>query len=137
MHFEGFEILKKLVIDLDGTLTIEPTNDYKKARPNKDLIHVLNSYKAQGYYIVIFTARNMRTYKGEIGKINVHTLPIIIDWLKENNVPYDELIVGKPWCGKDGFYIDDRAVRPNEFIEMSESEIISMLSDAKKNRQIF
>jgi capsule biosynthesis phosphatase len=131
------EILKKLVIDLDGTLTIEPTSDYRQARPNKDLIRVLNSYKARGYYIVIFTARNMRTFDGEIGKINVHTLPIIIDWLKENDVPYDEVIVGKPWCGKDGFYIDDRALRPNEFIEMSESEIISMLSGAKKNGQLF
>jgi len=129
--------LKKLVIDLDGTLTIEPTSDYRQARPNKDLIRVLNSYKARGYYIVIFTARNMRTFDGEIGKINVHTLPIIIDWLKENDVPYDEVIVGKPWCGKDGFYIDDRALRPNEFIEMSESEIISMLSGAKKNGQLF
>ena len=79
----------------------------------------------------------MRTFDGEIGKINVHTLPIIIDWLKENDVPYDEVIVGKPWCGKDGFYIDDRALRPNEFIEMSESEIISMLSGAKKNGQLF
>ena len=129
--------MKKLVIDLDGTLTIEPTSDYRQARPNKDLIRVLNSYKARGYYIVIFTARNMRTFDGEIGKINVHTLPIIIDWLKENDVPYDEVIVGKPWCGKDGFYIDDRALRPNEFIEMSESEIISMLSGAKKNGQLF
>ena len=129
--------MKKLVIDLDGTLTIEPTRDYRQARPNKDLIRVLNSYKARGYYIVIFTARNMRTFDGEIGKINVHTLPIIIDWLKENDVPYDEVIVGKPWCGKDGFYIDDRALRPNEFIEMSESEIISMLSGAKKNGQLF
>ncbi len=45
----------------------------------------------------------MRTYEGNVGKINVNTLPIIIDWLERHNVPYDEIYVGKPWCGHDGF----------------------------------
>lgn len=47
-----------------------------------------------GFSIVIMTARNMRTFDGNIGKINIHTLPVIIDWLNENNIPYDEVIVG-------------------------------------------
>lgn len=69
------------------------------------------------------TARNMRTYEGNIGKINIHTLPIIIDWLNKHNVPFDEIIVGKPWCGNEGFYVDDRAVRPDEFSRMSMDEL--------------
>ena len=44
-----------------------------------------------------------------------NTLPIIKDWLLANNVPYDEIIIGKPWCGMNGFYVDDRAIGPSEF----------------------
>jgi capsule biosynthesis phosphatase len=70
----------------------------------------------------------MRTYNGDIGKINVHTLPIILDFLEKYNIPHDEVIVGKPWCGFGGMYVDDRAIRPSEFIKMTENDLQSLLS---------
>lgn len=76
-----------------------------------------------GFEIVIHSSRNMKTYQGNIGKINKYTLPIIINWLEQNQVPYDEIYIGKPWCGEDGFYIDDRSVRPDEFINLTYQEI--------------
>ncbi|MGL5471486.1 MAG: capsular biosynthesis protein, partial [Shewanella sp.] len=82
---------------------------------------------ALGFSITISTARNMRTYDGNVGKINIHTLPIITEWLAKHQVPYDEILVGKPWCGKEGFYIDDRAVRPSEFATLSLYEINDLL----------
>lgn len=69
----------------------------------------------------------MRTYDGNIGKINANTLPVIVDWLSRHSVPYDEIHVGKPWCGDDGFYVDDKAVRPSEFARMSLEEIRAVL----------
>lgn len=119
--------MKKLIVDLDGTLTQANTSDYKRVLPRLDVIQQLVRYKEQGFEIVISTARNMRTYEGNIGKINIHTLPIITEWLEEHNVPYDEILVGKPWCGHDGFYIDDRAVRPSEFANLSFEEINQLL----------
>lgn len=119
--------MKKLIVDLDGTLTQANTSDYKSVLPRLDVIQQLVRYKEQGFEIVISTARNMRTYEGNIGKINIHTLPIITEWLEEHNVPYDEILVGKPWCGHDGFYIDDRAVRPSEFANLSFEEINQLL----------
>src|SRR5438309_10306589 len=89
---------------------------YEHAVPNLPLIAKLRDYKAQGFEIVISTSRNMRTYAGNVGKINANTLPVILAWLKKHDVPYDEVYVGKPWCGEDGFYVDDKAVRPAEFI---------------------
>lgn len=89
-------------------------------------------YKELGYTITIFTARNMNTFSGNIGKINVHTMPVIIDWLNRNNIPYDEIIVGKPWCGTNGFYVDDKAIRPSEFISLSETEIAELLDKEVK-----
>ena len=123
--------MKKLVIDLDGTLTTANTTDYRLVAPNCDVIDKLIEYRQQGFSITIFTARNMRTYEGNIGKINIHTLPIIVEWLEKYNVPYDEIILGKPWCGHDGFYIDDRAIRPSEFTSLSVDKINSLLDKEK------
>ncbi|CAM7136402.1 HAD hydrolase family protein [Escherichia coli] len=120
--------MKKLIVDLDGTITTADTSDYKNVSPNIELIKQLIEYKKNGFSITICTARNMRTYDGNIGKINIHTLPLITEWLDSHEVPYDEIIVGKPWCGKEGFYIDDRAIRPSEFISLSFEEITSIIN---------
>lgn len=121
--------MKKIVIDLDGTITKNLNRDYKNAKPNVEVIETLRKYKADGFAINIATSRNMRTYKGNVGMINVHTLPIIIGWLKEHDVPFDEIFVGKPWCGFDGFYVDDKTVRPSEFSALTYENIIALLAD--------
>ena len=123
--------MKNIVIDLDGTLTIDSEEPYDKKPINNEVLAQLNNYKEMGFNIIIFTSRNMRTYEGNVGKINIHTLPTIIEWLEKHNVPYDEIQVGKPWCGFDGFYIDDKAVRPSEFASNSYEEIQEIL--AKEN----
>lgn len=124
--------MKRLVVDLDDTLTINnPDLSYGEKEPNLSLIAKLREYKAQGFDILIQTARNMRTYQGAVGKINAHTLPVVIDWLRKHDVPYDEIYVGKPWCGTEGFYIDDRAVRPSEFLSLTLDEINALIETHK------
>ena len=123
--------MKKLIVDLDGTITMANTNDYQNVLPNKELIEKLKEYKSKGFEIVISTARNMRTHRGNVGKINVYTLPLIIEWLEKHKVPYDEILVGKPWCGHEGFYIDDRAIRPSEFNALSFEEITALIEKEK------
>lgn len=120
--------MKRLIMDLDNTITIHGARDYRSAVPNLPVIKRMREYKDMGFDIVISTSRNMRTYEGNIGKINANTLPIIIDWLRDHEVPYDEIIVGKPWCGTDGFYVDDRAVRPDEFAVLDYDDIRKMIS---------
>lgn len=124
--------MKRIVIDLDGTITSAETSDYVNVAPNPAVIDAIRRYRDLGFEIVIFSSRNMRTYKGEIGKINVHTLPIIMDWLERHDVPFDEVIVGKPWCGIDGFYVDDKTVRPSEFAALGHDEIRALLAAEKK-----
>jgi len=120
--------MKNLIIDLDNTLTIGEASDYKNVKPNINTIKTLKSYKEKGFKITIFTSRNMRTYEGNIGKINIYTLPIILEWLDKYDIPFDEVVVGKPWCGNDGFYIDDKAIRPSEFNSLSYEDIQKLLS---------
>ncbi|BCV64704.1 hypothetical protein TUM17387_00630 [Shewanella carassii] len=123
--------MKRLIVDLDGTLTLGDSKDYSAVSPRLDVITKLREYQAQGFDIVISTARNMRTFEGNVGKINIHTLPVITAWLDKHQVPYDEILVGKPWCGHEGFYIDDRAVRPSEFAELSREQIEELLENDK------
>lgn len=125
--------MKKIVLDLDDTICFTENSDYKNSTPNYKLIKQISYYKEIGFYIIIATSRNMRTYDGNIGKINVNTLPIIIEWLDTNNVPYDEIIVAKPWCGFDGFYVDDKAIRPDEFINLDYEQIINLVKRNNNN----
>lgn len=115
--------MKRLIMDLDNTITSTSDGDYYNSKPIEGVIEKIRTYKAQGFEIVISSSRNMRTYDGNVGKININTIPVIIEWLNRYEVPYDELYIGKPWCGFDGFYVDDRAIRPDEFISLTYSEI--------------
>ena len=121
--------MKRLVFDLDGTLTHDDASvSYAERPPNLAMVEKLRAYRAEGFEIVICSARNMRTYEGQIGKINANTLPVILDWLTRHEIPFDEVHVGKPWCGADGFYVDDKAVRPSEFLALSHAEIQALLA---------
>ncbi|PLW79483.1 capsular biosynthesis protein [Candidatus Woesearchaeota archaeon] len=118
-----------IVIDLDGTLCKHkcPDEDYSAILPNVEILNKLKEYKDKGFYIIIDTARNMKTHKANIGRINAITLKKIFSWLDKHEVPYDEIHTGKPWCGHNGFYIDDKAIRPSEFIDKSFDEIHEIL----------
>lgn len=123
--------MKRLIIDLDDTITLSATDGYANAQPNLPLIATLAHYRSRGFEIVIHTSRNMRTFEGNIGKINAHTLPVILAWLARHQVPYDEIHVGKPWCGNDGFYVDDKAIRPSEFLRYDLAGIHALLAAEK------
>ncbi|ECR5117113.1 capsular biosynthesis protein, partial [Salmonella enterica] len=123
---------KKIIIDIDMTLTKgKGPGGYEDALVNKDLVVKLKEYKEQGFMIVLNTSRNMNSYNNNIGLINKNTLPILIKWLEVNSIPYDEIYVGKPWCGHEGFYVDDKAIRPSEFINYSYDEIVEILRKEK------
>ncbi len=134
--------MKRIVIDLDHTLSATGGNEppegadathwkYEEAAVNLELVQKLRDYKQAGFDIVIHSSRNMRTYEGNVGLINVHTLPRIIGWLERHDIPFDEVIVGKPWCGTEGFYVDDRSIRPLEFQNMTYDEIVALLEREK------
>ncbi len=116
---------KTIVIDLDGTLceTKQEHQEYAEVQPRQEIVQKLREYRELGFSVVIMSARNMKTFDGDMEKINAITLPIIVQWLNKHAIPYDEVRVGKPWCGEDGFYVDDRTIRPDEFVHLSFEEI--------------
>jgi capsule biosynthesis phosphatase len=120
-----------LVVDIDGTLCPIKTSkeSYADLVPYPDMIEKLREYKNKGYKIVLFTSRNMKTYNANLGQINKYTAPVLLAWLEKWNIPFDEIHYGKPWPQHKGFYIDDRTVRPDEFLKMSETEIHALLGE--------
>lgn len=116
-----------LIFDIDNTICTTENGDYANSVPNLSIVELIRLRKDEGFYIVLFTSRNMRSYDGSIGKINKFTVPVLVDWLFKHEIPYDELIVGKPWPGPDGYYIDDRSIRPSEFLTLSHKQILSLL----------
>ena len=113
----------KIIIDLDDTICSTENGDYENSIPKENVIKKIKEYKNLGFEIIIYTSRNMRTYKGNVDLIKANTLPIIIKWLEKFDVPYDQIIVGKPWPSFGGFYVDDKAIRPDEFVKLTYSEI--------------
>jgi capsule biosynthesis phosphatase len=116
---------KVVVVDVDGTLAGRrgAGQSYAEVPPVPRVVQRIRSLQKQGYWIILYTSRNMRTHGGNIGRIMRHTAPVLVEWLARHEIPYDELHFGKPWCGNDGFYVDDRAIRPREFVTLELEEI--------------
>ncbi|WP_099466984.1 HAD family hydrolase [Konateibacter massiliensis] len=122
------------VFDIDGTICpIKKKNEeYIDLVPYKEMVERLREYRDCGARIVLFTSRNMNSYNGNIGLINANTAKVMLEWLEKWDIPYDEIIYGKPWPGHRGFYVDDRAVRPDEFLKYSEEELNEICRRSKE-----
>ncbi len=113
------------IFDIDGTICPikKKEEKYEDLIPYKEMLEKLNYYHKNGAKIVLFTSRNMNSYGGNLGLINKNTAKILLDWLDKWEIPYDEIVYGKPWPGHKGFYVDDRSVRPDEFLNYSPDQL--------------
>ena len=102
---------KRFCFDLDNTLVTQPLNagDYTSCRPIVHMVQYLRTLHVRGHYIIIHTARRMRTHQSNIGRVLADVGKLTIAQLEEYEIPYHELIFGKPYAD---FYIDDKAVLP-------------------------
>ncbi len=100
----------RICFDLDGTLceNKKPGQEYKDVLPMPGAVEYLKQLKEQGHYVIIMTARNMVTYNNNVGQIIANQAPIVIDWLKKYDMPYDELLFGKPHAD---FFVDDKGIQ--------------------------
>ena len=110
-----------IVIDIDDTICFTNHNyqdakqKYGNALPNNKVINGMRILKRQGFHIILLTARRMLTHNGDIEKIIKDVGKITTDWLERYDVPYDELIWGKPYSST--YYVDDKAMNLEEFVK--------------------
>lgn len=87
----------KLIIDLDGTICSEHKQFSRSlAAPMESAIDSLKALREMGHIIIIYSARTWEEYE------------MTVDWLLRHEVPFDQLILGKP---QGDYWIDDRAIR--------------------------
>jgi capsule biosynthesis phosphatase len=105
-----------MIVDLDGTLAVDDKRTAYPDRPlNPAIARAVAVAREQGYAVTVVTARGMRTYGNDQEAVERHVRPQVEAWLRVRHVACDGLIVGKPWCGPRGFYVDDRAMHLEEF----------------------
>lgn len=113
------------IVDIDGTLCPIKKKDerYEDLIPYASVVEKLRIYHDNGAKIILFTSRNMNSYCGNLGLINKNTAKVLLEWLDRWDIPYDEILYGKPWPGHKGFYVDDRSIRPDEFLRCNVDEL--------------
>jgi hypothetical protein len=94
----------KIVCDIDGTLIYSEilNGEYFVTGINKALVEKLNSLYKENE-IIIYTGRHWNHLNRT--QMQLHSIGLC----------YDTLVMGKPVAD---FYIDDKAVRPDEFISL-------------------
>ena len=109
----------KICIDLDDTICVpnhgesDSQRKYGDARPRKSVINKMHEWKRAGWHITIFTARRMLTHNGDVEAVKKDIGDLTTQWLVKYNVPYDELIFGKPYYD---VIVDDKALNVEDLL---------------------
>lgn len=108
-----------LVVDLDKTLcTLRKNNEsYRDVKPIEDIVNVVNDLHELGVNVMIESSRNMLTQNHNEAKVIKNIGLDTLNWL-DKYVEYDGIKFGKTigTC-----YIDDKALRPKEFMSIYNS----------------
>lgn len=109
--------------DIDDTICRHINRDYANAIPIDSTIQSMRDIRNAdtNARIILFTARGMASCKGDALAADRKNRPILEQWLTKHNVPYDQLLFGKPLAD---FYIDDKAITPTEL----ENSIVEQLN---------
>ncbi|MDW8465869.1 MAG: hypothetical protein RML35_06720 [Chloroherpetonaceae bacterium] len=116
----------RIVINLDGTICPikQPNETYEDLKPLPQAAERIRELRAQGHYIIIQTARHMKTCNGNVGLAMKKIGKLTLEWLDKHGIEYDEIYFGKP---NADVYIDDRALRFESW-EKIDSEMLQRIA---------
>mgnify|MGYP003333942694 FL=1 len=110
---------KIYAFDLDETLCYRPENvehlgplKYGTCLPYDDMIDRVNKLYDEGNTILIYTARGMAQFNGDVHRIYNELYNVTKESLKKWNIKHHSLIMGKPHYD---FLIDDKALSIEDF----------------------
>ena len=108
-----------MVIDVDDTILVTKNRDYDNSVPVLPVIEKLREARSLGWHIILFTARGMGRSNGNIESVREEVTQEIESFCSRFDVPYDEIMLGKPWAA---MYVDDKGLRPDEFAKIDLQE---------------
>lgn len=115
LDYTKFDPKKSIVFDVDLTILEAINRDYENAIPFPDMISKINKLHDEGWTIILYTARGQLSKNGNMIRIEKENRPVLEKWLKDHDVHYDYLLFNKPFAS---FYVDDKALRPSEFLSL-------------------
>ncbi len=123
---------KTVSVDFDDTIAITTTRDWENAVPNNDIINKINKLYDMGWQILIVTARGQLSCDGDTSKAAKKYRKIIESWLKQHGVKYHGLRFEKYLAA---YYIDDKSLNLDEFVELDIREIKTGWSGARVEKR--
>lgn len=123
---------KRVIVDFDDTIATTTTRDWNNAIPHWDIINKMNNLYDKGWEVWIVTARGQLSCKGDFKKADKKYRKIIEEWLKNHGVKYHLLSFEKRLAS---YYVDDKALLPEEFVDLEIREIKTGWSGAKVEKR--
>ncbi|WP_028387786.1 HAD hydrolase family protein [Legionella fairfieldensis] len=113
----------RICIDIDGTICTlrEPHQTYEEVTPLEGAAKKIKALKDKGYYIILNTARHMKTCDSNVGQVIAREGLTLLEWLKKHDFVFDEIWFGKPYAH---VYIDDRALKFEGSWDLIEENVI-------------
>lgn len=106
---------KRIVFDIDDTISFTTSRDWENATPNLPLITKINKLFYDGWEIYLVTARGNISCKTRTEAFEKYG-DILIKWLKEHNVKYHVLSFQKELAT---YYVDDKGITPEDFLNLN------------------
>ncbi|WP_198680050.1 HAD family hydrolase [Aureibaculum luteum] len=124
----------RICIDLDGVISElkQEGQTYLEVNPIEGAIEKIKSLRGEGHYIIINTARHMKTCGSNLGLINARITKMTLDWLEKHDIQFDEIYFGKPWAQ---VYIDDNAFRFSDWSSINGDGSNFPISNEQKNKK--
>lgn len=106
---------KRIIFDIDDTLSYTISRDWENATPNEPLIQKINKLFSDGWEIFLITARgsiSCATREEAYEKYGAQ----LISWLNRHNVHYHLLSFNKQLAT---YYVDDKGITPEDFLNLN------------------
>lgn len=104
----------RMVFDIDDTIcsNIRRTG-YENCVKDSEVVDKINYlHDSLGFEIILHTSRGMISCNGDKEKIIEKNRDVLVKWLEDNDVHYDEIVFCKPIAD---VYVDDKAMNVDEF----------------------
>jgi capsule biosynthesis phosphatase len=132
LEYDKSKYAQTIICDFDDTLCITTTRDWENAQPVQGIINKINNFYNKGWQIIIVTARGQLSCDGDTEKADAKYRKIIEGWLHRNGVKY-HLLRFEKYLGS--YYLDDKAINLEDFINLEVEEIKTGWSGAKVEKR--
>lgn len=122
---------KRVVVDIDDTLSFTTDRNFQNATPNIPLIKKLNEMYDGGWEVIFCTARGSLSCNNRKEAEDKYKNQIL-EWFNKHGVKYTNISFEKILAT---YYIDDKSITPEDFLELDIQNIKNGLSGSFVERR--